>query len=266
MITSVTNVKVKYVRRLQSDKRFRQREGAFVVEGTRWLQDVVASAKVKPQMLFFTAAWRSTADNNHILQQLSGEQQLVNEVVMTAMSDTETPQGVLAVLPQQPLPLPPAPSLLLILDGVSTPGNLGTILRTAAAAGADGVILAPGSVDVYNPKTVRGSMGAHLRLPIHSLDWAEITRVVSGTAVWAAVVNEGVDYTAVSWPAPSTLIIGSEAWGISKNSLQLATGRLTIPMAAQTESLNAAMAAGVILFEAARQRRASGQGSVVSNQ
>lgn len=258
MITSVNNAKVKYVRRLQNDKRFRQKERAFVVEGTRWLQDVTASAG-GPSLVFFTETWRCTANHDYILQQLSGEHQPVTDAVMAAMSDTETPQGALAVLPQTPLPLPPAPSLLLILDGISTPGNLGTMLRTAVAAGADGVILAPGSVDAYNPKTVRGSMGAHLRLPIHSLDWADIGRVVSGTAVWAAVVNEGVDYTAVPWTQPSALIIGSEAWGISKAGLTLATGRLTIPMAAHTESLNAAMAAGVILFEAARQRRGSSQ-------
>ncbi len=255
MITSTTNSKVKFVRRLQSDKRFRQREQAFVVEGTRWLQDIVAVQIVKPSHLFYTTAWYESAENVRLLPQLSGEQQVVSEAVMAAMSDTETPQGVLAILPQFTLPLPAQPTLLLILDGVSTPGNLGTMLRTAGAAGVEGVLLGPGSVDVYNPKVVRGSMGAHLRLPIYSLDWPEIGRLVKDLAVWAAVVDEGVPYSAVSWSQPSALMVGSEAWGIGKNGLQLATGKVTIPMAAQTESLNAAMAAGIILFEAVRQRR-----------
>lgn len=257
MITSITNEKVKYVRRLQNDRRFRQREARFVVEGTRWLQDVAAASALHPSLLFFTPAWGESATNAQLLLILGGQHYPVSEAVMATMSATETPQGVLAVLAQFTLPLPTQPSLLLVLDGVSTPGNLGTMLRTAAAAGAEGVLLGPGSVDAYNPKVVRGSMGAHLRLPIHSLDWGAIAQIVQGMAVWAAVVTEGVDYTAVSWTPPSALIIGSEAWGISENGQQVATGKVTIPMAAQTESLNAAMAAAVILFEAARQRRAS---------
>ncbi len=255
MITSTTNEKVKYVRRLQNDRRFRQREALFVAEGTRWLQDMAATSTLHPSLLFFTPAWGESATNAQLLQMLGGQQYPVSEAVMTAMSTTETPQGVLAVLSQFALPLPAQPSLLLILDGLSTPGNLGTMLRTAAAAGAEGVLLGPGSVDAYNPKVVRGSMGAHLRLPIHSLGWDAMAQIVQGMAVWAAVVTAGVDYTAVSWTHPSALIIGSEAWGISENGQQLATGQVTIPMAAQTESLNAAIAAGVILFEAARQRR-----------
>lgn len=254
MITSVGNAKVKYVRRLQSDRRFRQRAQLFVVEGTRWLQDLCRTAVATPITLFFTPDWVNSANHAQLLPQIGGEHYLVSPEVMAAMSDTEAPPGVLAVLPQPTLPLPPIPTLLLILDGVSTPGNLGTMLRTAAAAGVDGVLLAPGSVDACNPKVVRGGMGAHLRLPIHSMGWAEIGQQVRGMAVWAAVVQEGVPYTAVSWTQPSALVIGSEAWGLSAQGMQLCTGHCTIPMATQTESLNAAVAAGIILFEAVRQR------------
>jgi RNA methyltransferase, TrmH family len=149
--------------------------------------------------------------------------------------------------------------LLLVLDEISTPGNLGTMLRTAAAAGADGVLLGPGCVDLYNPKVVRGSMGAHLRLPAHSQSWDEIAQTVQRMQVWLATVQAERAYTAVNWQPPSALIIGSEATGASEAARQLATGSITIPMHAATESLNAAMAAGIILFEAVRQRAESGK-------
>jgi TrmH family RNA methyltransferase len=173
---------------------------------------------------------------------------------MAAMSDTETAPGVLAVLPIAPRPLPAAPSLLVILDSVANPGNLGSILRTAAAAGVDGVLLGPGCVDAYNPKVVRGSMGAVLRLPVWAENWEVIGRLAAGLDVWLAAARDGTTYTAVDWHRPSALLIGSEAQGAGAQAERLATGRVTIPMRDETESLNAAMAAGILLFEAARQR------------
>mgnify|MGYP002622452040 CR=1 FL=1 len=257
MITSLSNTKVKTVRRLQTDRRFRELEKQYVVEGTRWLTELVTMAR-PAEMLFVTERWLETAVHAQILQQLTELGQsaplLVSEEVMQAMSDTTTPSGVLAVLPMKPRPLPAAPSLLLILDEINTPGNLGTMLRTAGAAGADGVLLGPGCVDLYNPKVVRGSMGAHLRLPVHSQTWPEIAETVRGMQVWLAAVEAEMAYTAVNWQQPSALIIGSEAAGAGTEAQRIATGRITIPMHAATESLNAAMAASIILFEAARQR------------
>jgi TrmH family RNA methyltransferase len=136
MITSSTNPKVKYVRRLQTDRRFRAREKAFVVEGTRWLTELVERAH-PPEIVLYTDDWHNTADNRRILQQLKAPVQLVSDQTMAHMSDTETPPGILAVVSMQPHPLPHQPSLLLILDRVRNPGNLGTMLRTAGAAGAE---------------------------------------------------------------------------------------------------------------------------------
>lgn len=257
MITSLTNARVKFVRRLQTDRRFRNREQQFVVEGTRWITELIGLAR-PPALLFYTERWLETAVHAQILQQLTALGQstplLTSEEVMQAMSDTSTPAGVLAVIPMQPHPLPAKPTLLLVLDEINTPGNLGTMLRTAGAAGADGVLLGPGCVDLYNPKVVRGSMGAHLRLPIHNQTWPEIAQTVAGMPVWVATVQAERPYTAVNWQSPSALIIGSEASGAGQDALDLASGGITIPMHAATESLNAAMAAGIILFEAARQR------------
>ena len=254
MITSTSNSKAKYVRRLQADRRFRERERAFVVEGTRWLSELLSLA-YQPQLILYTNAWHDKPEHALILQQLDGPAQAVSQEVMAAMSDTETPPGILAVLAMQPRPLPPDPTLLLVLDRVRTPGNLGTMLRTGAAAGADGVLLGPGCVDPYNPKVLRGGMGAHLRLPIHRLSWQAIRAKTEGLAVWVAAADGNVPYTDVNWRQPSALIIGSEATGAGERAEATAGGRVYIPMHAATESLNAAMAAGVILFEAARQRR-----------
>lgn len=256
MISSLTNNSVKYVRRLQNERRFRQHERAFVAEGTRWLREVLSS-DIVPALVLFTEAWRQGDDHAEmieILPRLGVPYQAVTEAVMGAMSDTESPPGVLLVLPQQTRPLPLHPTYLLILDAIQTPGNLGTMLRTAAAAGVEGALLAPGCVDAYNPKVVRGAMGAHLRLPIQELDWSAIGQRVAGLVVWTAEVSGGVAYTAVNWQQPSALIIGSEAQGVSVAAQAVAQGRVTIPMHAQTESLNAAVATGILLFEAARQR------------
>lgn len=253
MITSLNNDKVKQVRRLQADRRYRAREGAFVVEGTRWLADAVQQ-QVTPLALFYTADWREQAGHAEILHQIDIAVQAVSDEVMAAMSDTETPSGVLAILPLRSRPLPAQPELLLILDEIRDPGNLGTMLRTAAAAGVDGVLLSPGCVDPYNPKVVRAGMGAHLRLPLHQQDWPEIAEASRGLQVWLATADGTLPYTTVNWRQPSALIVGSEAHGAGRAAAALANGAIYIPMYAATESLNAAVAAGIILFEAARQR------------
>ena len=260
MITSRSNPQVKYVRRLQDDRRYRHAERAFVVEGTRWMREV-AAAGIRPRTLFATTAWLESNEGRGLAAALGappgGPVEVAGEI-MAAMSDTETAPGVLAVLPMEPRPWPDSPSLVVILDAVGNPGNLGTILRAASAAGADGVLLGPGCVDPYNPKVVRGSMGAILRLPVRAATWTEIgdeiVRPAAGLDVWLAVARGGVAYTDVDWRRPSAILIGGEPRGAGEAAERLATGRVTIPMAGETESLNAALAAGILLFEAARRR------------
>lgn len=243
MITSNGNSKIKYVARLQADRRFRWREKVFVVEGERSVRDVLAYCQ--PQFILHTSSIDPPQSDAQTLP--------IDDALMRHISDVETPAGILAVVPFPEIALPETPSLLLILDGVQTPGNMGTMLRTAAAAGADGVLLAPGCVDPFNPKVVRGGMGAHFRLPMVKAGWNEIEKMVDGMQVWVASADSATPYTAVDWQTRSALIIGNEANGPSAPALQLASG-VAIPMAAAVESLNAAMAAGIILFEAARQR------------
>lgn len=254
MITSTSNSKVKHVRRLQRDHRFRGEEREFVVEGTRWLQEI-ARASCRPRWIFFTGKWRSALQHGALLEDMETPTYRVSDEVMAAMSDLETPPGILAVLPIEQRAVTAPRTLLLILDALRNPGNLGTILRTAAAAGVDELILGPGCVDAYNPKVIRGGMGAHLRLPIRTMSWAEIGRETEGLTVWLATTGGAHPYTGVNWRQPAALVIGGEARGPGSEAQDLAGGTIYIPMHADTESLNAAMAAGIILFEAMRQRR-----------
>lgn len=254
MITSTQNERIKYVRSL-ARRRVRQREGRFAVEGTRLVEEVVR-AGIRPALVLYTEAWAESSAGRHLLPSLDSAEEgawLVSETVLAACADTRTPQGVLAVVPF--VQIQPRPGLILILDCLRDPGNLGTILRSAEAAGVGQIILAPGTVDPYNPKVVRGGMGAHLRLPVLSLPWPAIAELVAGRAIWLADAAADVVYDAVDWTRPSALLVGGEAAGAGEQARSLATGRVSIPMAEGTESLNAAMAATVILFEAARQWR-----------
>lgn len=258
MITSAQNERVKYVRSL-ARRRVRQREGHFVVEGARLVEEV-ARAGIQPALVFYTAAWAKTPENQSLLTLLENAEEGLWEVadpVLAACADTVTPQGVLVVVPL--VRLAATDGLVLVLDQVRDPGNLGTVLRSAEAAGACQVLLAPGTVDAYNPKVVRGAMGAHFRLPLDSLDWPAIGDRVAGCSVWLADAAGETAYDRVNWTVPSALIVGGEAAGAGKEAAALATGRVRIPMAGGAESLNAAMAATVILFEVARQRRGSSQ-------
>ncbi len=255
MITSLTNAKIKTIRRLLADRRFRERERAFVIESVRWLAEL-GQHNLTPEFVLYTDSWQRQPAHRTMLQQLNAPAYEIDEKLLQTISDTESSAGILAVVPMPSTPLPDQPNLLLILDRLADPGNLGTILRTAAAAGVEGVLLSPGCVDAYNPKVVRSSMGAHLRLPIRSCSWAEIAALTNGLTVYLADAAGDLHYTQTNWRAPCALIIGSEAEGAGPEARRLAAARVTIPMRAATESLNAAVSCGILLFEAARQRAA----------
>jgi TrmH family RNA methyltransferase len=147
--------------------------------------------------------------------------------------------------------------LALVIDRLADPGNLGALLRSAYAAGVQAVFLTKDTVDAYNPKVLRGAMGAHFQLPVISSSMPAITENLGGLEVWLAEAGKGLAYDQVDWCKPSALVIGSEAHGPRKEVSALASGSVHIPMRAGTESLNAAVAAGVVLFEIARQRGAA---------
>ncbi|MCD4739535.1 MAG: RNA methyltransferase [Anaerolineae bacterium] len=254
----MNNSHVRRVQALLRSTRRRLREGLMVIEGLRLVREAVCSAQ-KITWGFYTAAFLADERGVALVQQLQELRCLnwqVTPEVLSALSDTESPQGIVAVLPPPQLPLSSGPGLTLIPDQIRDPGNLGTIFRTAWAAGVKQLLLPPGCVDPTNPKVLRAGMGGDFYLPWRRISWEEISPVVAeDEELWLAEVRGGIAYDRVDWSGAVTLIIGGEAAGASRQARELAAGQhVYIPMARVVESLNAAMAAAILLFEARRQR------------
>jgi TrmH family RNA methyltransferase len=235
--------------------KLRRKEKQIVLEGVRLIGDAVA-AGVLPEFVLYTPG---TAPDQPVVQWIARLRERgvacfeTTPDIMAHVSDTQSPQGIVAVVPMPALS-PADVNLVLILDGIADPGNLGTILRTAAAAGVDVVILAPGCVDPYNPKVLRSGMGAHFRVPLARKAWPDIAAEYGHLPIYLAEAASNLLYYAVDWRQPAGLIIGGEARGAEAQARQLARATIAIPMSNTVESINAALAAGVILFEIRRQR------------
>lgn len=258
MITSPNNSKIKLIRALQSRRRNREDEAAFVAEGVRLVEAAVAV----DWPIAFVAYDETLSDRGReiiisLATNTSVECFEIPTDLMAAVSDTETPQGILAVMEQKPLPLPDRPTFLILADQVRDPGNMGTLLRTAEAAGAEGVILSPGTVDAFSPKVVRAGMGAHFHLPIHALPWESIQNTLSGFPIFLATAAANLPLWEADFVQPCVLLLGGEAFGATSMGEALATHRVSIPMAGRAESLNAAIAGGILIAEVLRQRHYS---------
>jgi TrmH family RNA methyltransferase len=257
-ITSTDNPRVKLARRLR-ERRGRAKQAQFLLEGIRLVRDAVQSG-VQPEVIFFVPdqlAEQETATTLLAeLQQRGVECLACTPAVLATLAETVTPQGIVAVMPWPALPWPVNAKLTLILDQVRDPGNAGTLLRSAEAAGVDGVIFAPESVDPFNDKSVRAGMGAHFRLPLRVCGtWSAVRALLTPEPpIYIATAEAVRAYDQVDWRQSVALIIGGEATGASNEARSLAQP-LTIPMHGRAESLNAAIAGAIILFEAARQRR-----------
>jgi TrmH family RNA methyltransferase len=253
VLRSTANPTLAFVRSLQR-RDVRARERAFVVEGRRAVADALALGAV-PRLVLLREGDETPLparfDPRH------GSVRVVAERPFNALTETVAPQGILAVFPF-PEPAPPAPGaapLALVLDRIRDPGNLGTLLRSAAAAAVTAVYLSAASVDPFNPKVVRAGMGAHFRVPLRPLDpetAAEVRRDYPLRVLSAA--DAPTRYDALDWRGAAAVIVGSEAEGVGPEAAALATARAAIPLAAGVESLNAAVAGSVLLFEAVRQR------------
>ena len=250
-ISSTQNKRIRYVKSLQSKARLRRSERKLILEGDRLIADALAGGG-KPDLALYSP---EHADYEIIsrLQDRDCALLPVSETILRHVSDTQQAPGILAVfqIPRPPLPQPA--ERVLILDAIGEPGNLGTIFRTAAAAGVDLVILAPGCVDPYNSKVLRAGMGAHFRLPIVEATWNEISGYCADIAIYSASADATKSYTDVPWRDAWALIMGNEAHGISQEARKLARSAISVPMSRAAESLNVASAAAVIVFEARRQ-------------
>ncbi len=255
MIVSPQNPRVKLARQLQQRRDFREAEGLFVAEGARLVDDLIQAGM---RAAFVILSDIPTARDWRASRDISADCLIVSEQTMRGLSGEVTPPGILAVFHMPAAPDPAAARsapTILVLDGLRDPGNLGACLRVAAGADCRPVLLSPGCVDLYNPKVVRGAMGAHARILAWQRPWSDIRSVCEGRAVWVADAAGLRDYDTVDWRQPNAIVIGGEAAGISPEARNMAAGALRIPLANHVESLNAAVACGVILFEAARQRR-----------
>jgi RNA methyltransferase, TrmH family len=256
MITSSQNPKIKLVRALLEHTKERREAGAFVVEGVRLIEEAdVRDWKFRFGLYDSSLNPRGSSLVEHLLAR-GIEVEEVSERLMKSLSDTETPQGILAVLELTQSRFPPFPDFVLIADRIRDPGNLGTLLRTAAATGVQAVFLPPETTDAFSPKVVRAGMGAHFRLPIQRMRWEKIQREIKGLQVYLADMD-GHTCWETDLREPLALIIGSEAEGASDEARELATQKISIPMSGDMESLNAGVAGSVLMFEVLRQRSES---------
>ena len=249
-ITSVQNPLVKQVSELKN-KKFRQATGTFFLEGKRAVEEA-AQADWQIEKLFFTLSYKT------VWTQLGGDtidSYQVSDSVMHKLSDTESPQGIGALVKIKPQPALADfvwdQGLVLVLDGVRDPGNVGTIIRTADAAGAKAVLLLEETAELFNPKVVRATMGSLFHLPIFTgitreelLIWCK----AKALPMWATCLEGAENLFQVTWPARTVLVMGSEAQGVNPELLERADKKVRLPMQGRAESLNVAVAAGICLF------------------
>jgi TrmH family RNA methyltransferase len=255
VITSAHNPKIKLIRALQGRSKERRDAGAFLAEGVRLVEDALLADWSFRFVLYDDTLSERGRSQVESLRSKNIEVEEIAANLMKSLSDTETPQGIIAVLNNYQLAISSHPNFILIPDQIRDPGNLGTLLRSAAAAGTQAVIIPPGTTDAFAPKVLRSGMGAHFRLPIRTLTWGEIDQVVklAGLQVLLAEMH-GQSCWDIDLRAPLALIVGSEAEGASESAKQLAGQKIKIPMRGNVESLNAGAAGSILMFEILRQR------------
>lgn len=254
MITSRQNQKIKRIKQLTSQAKFRKKENAYVVEGVRLLEESLQADQIPEQVLYTP----DLDQRGNALVKIFQDQQVACELaapdVLNAASDTENSQGIMAIFPIEPLPLPEQKDLVLIADEIRDPGNLGTLMRSGLAAGIDLILLSPGTVDLYSPKVIRAGMGAHFRLPVLAASWEEILQITVGLVLYLADMDQGKNCWETDLTGPVGIILGGEAHGPGEKARELSNHSIHIPMNTHSESLNAAAAGAVLLFEIRRQR------------
>ena len=255
MITSSQNSKIKLVRALMGRAKERREANAFVVEGVRLVEEAVSGNWGFRFVLYDKSISERGKLLVESLKSKGNDVELVSENLMKALSETEAPQGILAALQVSELPISQSLNFVLIPDQIRDPGNLGTLLRTAAGTGVQAVLLSPETTDAFAPKVLRAGMGAHFRLPIQSIAWYQIEQICKSAnlQIYLADMN-GKSCWETDLRQPLALIIGGEAEGASEEARGLATQKISIPMVGNVESLNAGIAGSVLMFEVVRQR------------
>lgn len=261
MITSTSNAKIKRIVQLRKKKKARDAEGVFLIEGIRMFREIPEKLL---QEIYISESCEEK-EGKEIRRRASAcgiRPELVSDGVFSHLSDTQTPQGILCVVRQLSYSLEevadaPCPHML-VLDRLQDPGNVGTILRTAEGAGVTGILLDGECADIYNPKTIRSTMGSIFRMPFYYIqDLEEGIRYLKkrGICTYAAHLEGKRAYDEEDYRKPCAFLIGNEGNGLRPEIADLADTYIRIPMAGEVESLNAAIASAVLMFEAGRQRR-----------
>ncbi|MBA2173383.1 RNA methyltransferase [Halobacillus locisalis] len=240
MITSIQNNKVKEWKKLHK-RKYRNQEQAFLVEGFHLVEEVIKSDFLVKELIVREGV-EIQSDADIPTTEVSGQ-------VFDAIAETETPQGIAAVVEQRSFDYEPG-RWTLIVDAVQDPGNLGTMIRTADAAGFDHVILGKGTVDPYNDKVIRATQGSLFHIPIFQGDIQDYVGKLQekGTHVWASTLSDASPYKNLNVPEKVALIVGNEGQGIDDSVAALADERVYIPIYGQAESLNVAIASAVLMY------------------
>ena len=253
IITSTSNAYVKHLKKLQTVKKYRDKEGLFVVEGERPVKDML-SYGIKPVKLILGEEYKKVDFDGDILY--------MTDNVLRYISDTSNPQSIMAEvkIPERSFSelLPEKYPIVVFSDGISDPGNLGTIIRTLDAAGGGALICGEGTVDLYNPKTVRSTMSSIFNVPSfisHDNVKTLETLKKAGYSVIGTRMENAEVYFDADFSRPLVTVMGSEAFGISDGVKKMCDSFIKIPMDGKIESLNVAVAAGIIIYEARRKRK-----------
>lgn len=259
MITSTKNQQIRTVIELKKKAKARNESGLFAVEGIRMAAEL---PKERIEQVYVSESFLKHPEHSSVLDRLPSFE-IVSDSVFSTMSDTKTPQGILALVKKREYTLEEMLAggqtpFLMLLENLQDPGNLGTIVRAGEGAGITGVIMSRDTVDIYNPKVIRSTMGSLFRIPfLYAENLGETVRFLkkNHVKILAAHLEGAVVYDEEDCTGALGFLIGNEGNGLSEEIGALADARIKIPMAGQVESLNAAVAASVVMFETARQRR-----------
>lgn len=252
-ILSKDNKLIKYISKLQSNSKFRREEGCFVAEGLRvCVEAALSNAKVLSVLVTETALNKHQAELKLLLE-CADEVYLTSDKAMSAACETKSPQGVICVIKtlDNIIDLDTINNKYILLENVQDPSNLGTILRTADALGVSGVIMTSDCCDIYSPKVCRGAMGALYRVPFTIVESASvfINEFNKNGKSFAAVVRNADSVTDADFSSNVLIAIGNEGNGLTEETINACTSKITIKMCNNAESLNAGIAAAILMWE-----------------
>ena len=256
MITSASNQKIKNLINIIQKSKARREQDVFITEGVKMFQEAPMDKIVE---VYVAESSYETGTAREKIRQCGYE--ILSDELFKKVSDTQTPQGILCVMKQYHYELEDLfqkeNPLFLILEDIQDPGNLGTMIRTAEGAGVDGIIMTKGTVDIYNPKTIRSTMGSVYRMPyIYTEDLLQVMKQLQERDVklYAAHLKGNQFYHQLDFKGATAFLIGNEGNGLKDETADAADVYMKIPMEGKVESLNAAVASVILMYEAARQR------------